>query len=67
MDAMRNGCTMHAEFGQAGLRWRMSNGHFVSNEVAEIIITDKHVIGVGDTLFAGEPSQTWRFTGECGA
>jgi hypothetical protein len=69
LQAMRNdGCTLHAEFGQAGLRWRMSKGRFVSNEVAKIIITDKHVIGVGDTLFAdGPPSQTWRYAEECGA
>jgi hypothetical protein len=64
MDAMRNGCTLHAEFCQAGLRWRMSNGRFVSDEVAKIIIIDKRIVGVGDTLLPSVPSQTFRFVEE---
>ena len=39
----------------------MSNGRYVNDAVARIVITDKGVVGVGDTLFADGTSQTWRF------
>ncbi len=39
----------------------MSNGRYVNAAVARIVIADKHVVGVGDTLFEDGPSQTWRF------
>jgi hypothetical protein len=61
LHAMRNGATLHLEFYETGPRWRMSNGRYVNAAVARIVITNKNVVGVGDTLFADGTSQTWRF------
>ena len=61
LHAMRNGATLHLEFYETGPRWRMSNGRYVNGAVARIVITNKGVVGVGDTLFADATSQTWRF------
>ena len=61
LQVMRGGATLQLQFCQAGQKWRTSNGHYVSGEVAKIVIIDKRVVGVGDTLFAGGLSQTWRF------
>lgn len=59
--AMRNGATLHLEFSETGARWRMSTGRTVHAAVARVVVTDKGVVGVGDTLFADATSQTWRF------
>jgi hypothetical protein len=61
LQAMRNGATLHLEFHQQGPRWRVSTGHYVTDAVARVVITNKRVSGVGDTLFADGTSQTWRF------
>ena len=61
LDAMRNGATLHLEFYETGPKWRMSTGRYVTDAVARIVIADKRVAGVGDTLFADGTSQTWRF------
>jgi hypothetical protein len=39
----------------------LSSGRFVTDTVARVIITRPDVHGVGDTLIAGGPSQTFRF------
>jgi hypothetical protein len=44
--------------------WRLSTGEFISREVAVIVVNLPDIVGVGDTLFAGELSQTFRFTDE---
>ena len=61
LHAMRAGQTLHLEFYPTGAKWRMSNGPYVNEEVARIVITNGCVVGVGDTLFADGTSQTWRF------
>jgi hypothetical protein len=61
LHAMRNGATLHLEFYETGPKWRTSNGRYVNGAVARVVITDKRVAGVGDTLFADGTSQTWRF------
>ena len=53
LHAMRNGATLHLEFYETGPKWRMSNGRYVNDAVARIVITDKRVVGVGDTLVRG--------------
>lgn len=58
---MRDGASLQLEFHPTGPRWRMSSGKYVNDEVARIAIASKHVIGVGDTLFPGGLSQTWRY------
>jgi hypothetical protein len=50
LDAMRNGATLHLEFFEQGPRWRMSTGHYVTDAVARIVIINKRVAGVGDTV-----------------
>jgi hypothetical protein len=40
--------------------WRLSTGALVSDRVAHTLIDLPGVVGVGDTLFAGELSQTYR-------
>jgi hypothetical protein len=64
--AMRNGACLQLEFNPTGSRWRMSNGKYVNVDVARTVIANKHVVGVGDSLFAGELSQTWRYVRVCG-
>ena len=49
---MRNGATLHLEFYETGPKWRTSNGRYVNDAVAKVVITNKGVVGVGDTLFA---------------
>jgi hypothetical protein len=61
LDAMRAGCTLHLEFFSTGSRWKLSNGLYVNNTIALVVINNKHVCGVGDALFASAPSQTWRY------
>jgi hypothetical protein len=41
--------------------WRLSNGQRVSVAVAHILTFDRHVVGVGDSLFGPELSQTFRW------
>ena len=53
LHAMRNGATLHLEFYETGAKWRMSNGRYVNAAVARIVITNKGVVGVGDTLIRG--------------
>ena len=62
--AMRDGATLHLEFYETGPKWRMSNGRYVTDAVARIVITNERVAGVGDTLFADGTSQTWRYAEE---
>jgi hypothetical protein len=59
--AMRRGATLHLEYQQAGPRWRMSTGPYVLDAIARTVITNERVVAVGDTLFAGWMSQTWRY------
>jgi putative hemolysin len=68
--AMRNGQALYLEFSP-GPKWRLSNGRYVNDETARIVIASKHVTGVGDTLFRDGLSQTYRLIenrnqeGEC--
>jgi hypothetical protein len=59
--AMRSGQALHLEFGPSGPRWRMSNGLFIRNEVAQLVITSPDVAGVGDCLFSDALAQTFRY------
>ena len=68
LDAMRNGASLHLEFFQQGPKWRMSNGRYVTDAVARVVISHEHVVDVGDSLFASTLGQTWRYCAEeCGA
>jgi hypothetical protein len=60
---LRNGATLQLSFSPRQ-HWRLSTGEFISREVAVIVVNLPDIVGVGDTLFAGELSQTFRFTDE---
>jgi hypothetical protein len=60
---LRRGAVLQLSYEPRRL-WRLSTGEFVSDAVASTVIGLPNVVGVGDALplFAGELSQTWRFT-----
>jgi hypothetical protein len=58
---MRDGCALHLQHTPAGPSWVLSNGHRISDIVARLVITSSSVIDCGDALFAGVPSQTFRW------
>jgi hypothetical protein len=60
---MRSGAALHLTYRSGGPQWTLSNGEAVSNVVARALIADPNIVGVGDALFAGELSQTWRWGG----
>jgi hypothetical protein len=57
----RHGLTLHLHFSNSGPTWTLSNGVRVPPDVAQIVTSNLNVVGVGDTLFPGGVSQTWRF------
>jgi hypothetical protein len=59
--AMQNGCSLNLQFTRNGPRWALSDGRQVSNEIAEFVTGSASGVPVGDCLFAGAASQTWRW------
>jgi hypothetical protein len=59
--AMRQGATLDVQFDHNGHRWRLSTGAIVVGDIAAIVRSDSHVVGVGDTLFEDTTSQTFRY------
>ena len=64
--AMRRGATLHRTHRPNSTRWSLSTGMPVSDEVARAVITRGDVVGVGDSLFGCELSQTCRFIEKTG-
>jgi hypothetical protein len=60
---MRGGAALHLSYRRSGPQWMLSNGEPVSDAVARSLIANPNVVGIGDALFAGELSQTWRWKG----
>ena len=58
LNAMRNGASLHLEFFQQGPKWRTSDGRYVTDAVARIVISHANVVGVSDSLFMSTLSQT---------
>jgi hypothetical protein len=58
--AMEAGASLHLTFGKANSYWELSNGKKVASDVALMVVNDLRVVGVGDSLFQGASSQTWR-------
>jgi hypothetical protein len=58
--ALQRGATLQLSFSPRQ-HWRLSTGEFISRETAVTVVNLPDVVGVGDTLFAGEPSQTYRY------
>jgi len=61
---MRSGAALHLTHRPGGAQWTLSTGEAVSDAVARVLIANPNIVGVGDALFAGELSQTWRWEGD---
>jgi hypothetical protein len=61
VDALAVGATLHFMCTETGPRWRLSTGHSVSPDVAELAIANASVTGGGDALFPDANPQTFRF------
>jgi hypothetical protein len=62
--AMGAGQALHRHHGRNGTVWWLSRtGERVDDNVAQLVIKDPAVAGVGDALPLGTdiPAQTWRF------
>jgi hypothetical protein len=52
--------TLHVSFERPHRKWFLSDGAHVADEVAQIVVAQPEIVGVGNTLFAdGGPSQTF--------
>jgi hypothetical protein len=61
LKAMQRGAALRLQFTPTGPRWSLSNGSRVKGEVAKLVIASASVTGVGDALFEGAASQTFRW------
>jgi hypothetical protein len=61
LSAMEHGAALHLHFQNGRAIWRLSTGAFITTEIADAMIQNARVVGVGDSLFPDYPSQTWRF------
>ena len=61
LKAMQNGCSLNLQFTRNGRHWTLSGGRQVSDETAQFVIGSASVVGVGESLFAGAASQTYRW------
>jgi hypothetical protein len=58
---MQRGASLHMSFGRDGRSWMLSDGDCISDAVALLVLAHPSVVGVGDSLFAGSSSQTFRY------
>jgi hypothetical protein len=62
LDQMRRGATLQRAHQSNGTTcWTLSNGRGVTNLVAGAVIARRDVVGIGDSLFDRELSQTFRY------
>ena len=61
--AMRDrGATLQLNFQNGTAVWRLSTGGpRISPDVANFVVGNPSIVGVGDSLFPNTPSQTWRW------
>jgi hypothetical protein len=59
--AMRHGQALHLHHDRRGPAWWLSGGMRVEDEIAQVVISDRAVVGSGDALPLGCAlhSQTW--------
>jgi hypothetical protein len=59
---MAAGNSLYLMHTQEGDVWRLSNGKYVSDSIAKLVVASGSVVGVGDCLFRDESlSQTFRW------
>jgi hypothetical protein len=61
LNEMRAGAALHLQHTKHGPCWALSNGRQVSDDVAKLVTASSSVVGVGDELFEGVTSQTFRW------
>jgi hypothetical protein len=57
---LRRGETLQLCYSPRPL-WRLSSGAFIPHDIARVVVGLPCVAGCGDTLLAGEPSQTFHY------
>jgi hypothetical protein len=62
--ALRAGATLHLTYDRSAPRWTLSTGVMISDAAARVVIVSPNIVGVGDALFDGVPSQTYRWAHE---
>jgi hypothetical protein len=62
LKSMQAGASLRLHYQRGRPLWDLTTGTFVTADVAELVIADNRVVGVGDALFPGVHSQTWRFS-----
>jgi hypothetical protein len=56
------GLALHLQYYWYGSRWWLSNGEHIDTEIAERVVADRRIVGVGDGLFPDRVrGQTWRY------
>jgi hypothetical protein len=63
MELMRAGASLRCTHCSGATYWTLSTGFEVSEHVADLITKRTDIVGVGDSLFGAELSQTFRYTG----
>jgi hypothetical protein len=60
---LQRGQALHLEHSRRGSRWWTTDGHEVSQRVAELVILDPSIVSVDAALWRDLRPQTWRFAG----
>jgi hypothetical protein len=63
VELMRAGASLRCTHRSNSTQWALSSGFEVSANVANLVINRTDIVGVGDSLFGAEFSQTFRYTG----
>jgi hypothetical protein len=61
LQRMKTGEALHLEYIKCDPAWYLSSGVKIQNKVARAVIRNSNVSDIGDALFNGVPSQTWRW------
>ena len=61
LNDMRAGASLHLQHAKSGPRWALSTGGQVSDDIAKLVVASASVVGAGDALFEGVPSQSYRW------
>ena len=61
LTAMQRGEALLLEYRWYGCVWCLSGGRHITDEIAQAVIQNANVTGVGDALFSDVPAQTWRW------
>ena len=63
VELMRAGAALHATHGSKSMQWWLSTGIAVHGDVARLVTQHAEIVGVGDSLFGPNLSQTFRYVG----